>query len=190
MNPRMALVLVGALAACTEPPDRGTDSAQCCKVTVRVNLSGDAGDVYLTGNQEVLGPWRPDVFPMTSSGLERSAQVEVPAGTEFEYKFTLGSWNRQALGPSGTVLPNFRVLVEDHIEVRHEIGAFQEDPETYIDDWQGSGVQGSLVYWKDVESSHLAATRHVGIWLPPDTMPTGATRFCTCTTARTCSTRG
>ena len=167
MNPRMALVLVGALAACTEPPDRGTDSAQCCTVAVRVNLSGDAGDVYLTGNQEVLGPWRPDVFPMTSSGLERSAQIEVPAGTEFEYKFTLGSWNRQALGPSGTVLPNFRVLVEDHIEVRHEIGAFQEDPETYIDDWQGSGVQGSLVYWKDVESRHLAATRHVGIWLPP-----------------------
>ena len=59
------------------------------------------------------------------------------------------------------------ILVEDHVEVRHEIGAFQEDPETYIDDWRGSGVQGSLVYWKDVPSSHLAATRHVGIRLPP-----------------------
>ena len=41
------------------------------------------------------------------------------------------------------------------------------DPVTYIDDWQGSGVQGTLVYWKDVASNFLARPRHVGIWLPP-----------------------
>ena len=164
---RSALFLAAALTACTERPAGETADADCCSVTVRITVPGDVGDVYLTGNQEALGPWRPDNFLMASDGLERSAQIELPSGTEFEYKFTLGSWSRQALGPSGTVLPNLRVLVDDSLEVSHDIGAFQADPLTYIDDWQGSGVQGTLVYWKDVASSHLAASRHVGIWLPP-----------------------
>ena len=164
---RTVLLVAAALAACTERPAGETADANCCSVTVSITVPGDVGDVYLTGNQETLGPWRPDIYLMARDGLERSAQIEVPAGTEFEYKFTLGSWNRQALGPSGTVLPNFRLLVDDSLEAGHDIAAFQADPVTYIDDWQGSGVQGTLVYWKDVASSHLAATRHVGIWLPP-----------------------
>ena len=164
---RIALLIAFALAACSEQPAGETADADCCSVTVRISVPGDIGDVYLTGNQETLGPWRPDSFLMTGDGLERSAQIEMPAGTEFEYKFTLGSWNRQALGPSGNVLPNLSVLVDDSLEVSHDIGAFQADPVTYLDDWQGSGVQGTLVYWKDVASDHLARPRHVGIWLPP-----------------------
>ena len=164
---RTVLLMTVALAACTGRPAGETADADCCSVTVRLTVPGDVGDVYLTGNQEPLGPWRPDSFLMTRDGPERSAQIEMPPGTEFEYKFTLGSWNRQALGPSGNVLPNSSVLVDDSLEVSHEIGAFQADPVTYIDDWQGSGVQGTLVYWKDVASNHLARPRHVGIWLPP-----------------------
>ena len=164
---RTALLMTVALAACTGRPAGETADADCCSVTVSITVPGDVGDVYLTGNQETLGPWRPDSFLMTGDGLERSAQIEVPVGTEFEYKFTLGSWNRQALGPSGNVLPNLSVLVDDSLEASHDIGAFQADPVTYLDDWQGSGVQGTLVYWKDVASNHLARTRHVGIWLPP-----------------------
>ena len=164
---RTALLMTVALAACTGRPAGETADADCCSVTVRITVPGDIGDVYLTGNQETLGPWRPDSFLMTGDGLERSAQIAMPPGTEFEYKFTLGSWNRQALGPSGNALPNLSVLVDDSLEVSHDIGAFQADPVTYLDDWQGSGVQGTLVYWRDVESDYLARPRHVGIWLPP-----------------------
>ena len=164
---RTVLLFTVALAACSERPISETTEANCCAVNVRITVQEDVGDVYLTGNQEVLGPWRPDSYPMASDGLERSAQIEVPVGTEFEYKFTLGNWSRQALGPSGTVLPNYRVLVDDSLEVSHEIEAFQVDPVTYMDEWQGSGVQGTLVYWKDVASNFLARPRHVGIWLPP-----------------------
>ena len=41
------------------------------------------------------------------------------------------------------------------------------DREPYIDDWKHSGVQGTLVYWRDVESQFLDPTRHVEVWLPP-----------------------
>jgi enterochelin esterase-like enzyme len=38
----------------------------------------------------------------------------------------------------------------------------------FIEDWKGSGVIGRLVYWTNVPSKFLAATRNVEIWLPPD----------------------
>ena len=41
------------------------------------------------------------------------------------------------------------------------------DREPYVDDWQGSGVQGTLVYWRDTESQFLDEKRNVEIWLPP-----------------------
>ena len=41
------------------------------------------------------------------------------------------------------------------------------DVDYYIDDKQNSGVQGTLVTWRDVESSFLDKKRHVEIWLPP-----------------------
>ena len=37
----------------------------------------------------------------------------------------------------------------------------------YMDDWRNSGVLGTLVYWRDVESEFLAEKRNVEIWLPP-----------------------
>lgn len=41
------------------------------------------------------------------------------------------------------------------------------DAARFVDDPQGAGVQGTLIYWKDVESAFLAEPRHVVIWLPP-----------------------
>ena len=49
----------------------------------------------------------------------------------------------------------------------HTLLGFKKGVEAYIDDWQGSGVLGTLVYWQDVASEFLTQTRHVEIWLPP-----------------------
>jgi predicted alpha/beta superfamily hydrolase len=90
-----------------------------------------------------------------------------PPGTELEYKFTLGSWDREALGRAGTVPPNHRLRVERDTVVVHEIADFKKDVREYIADWRGSGVRGRLVYWMDVPSAFLQPTRHVEVWLPP-----------------------
>ena len=37
----------------------------------------------------------------------------------------------------------------------------------YLDDLAGSGVEGTLVYWKDTPSAYLTESRHVLVWLPP-----------------------
>jgi predicted alpha/beta superfamily hydrolase len=148
--------------------------AQCCSATIRVRVPEGTGTVYLAGSLPQLGPWRPDGVALTGEGRERTTQVTAPPGTTFEYKFTLGSWDREAVSPAGLALPNNRLLLDHDTVVVHEITGFKRDPRDYIADWRGSGVQGRLVYWLDVPSAFLGPKRHVEIWLPPgyDDAPT------------------
>ena len=104
---------------------------------------------------------------MTGSGRERTASLQMPEGAELEYKFTLGSWQREALGSSGGIPPNHRLTVNTNTEITIEIPGFKKGIAEYIENWKGSGVLGRLEYWKDVRSQFLANSRHVEIWLPP-----------------------
>lgn len=159
-----ALMIPIIMAACSE---QSGEAKECCAVTVHVTVPDETGAVFLTGNLDVFGPWVPDNVVMKGAGRERVVEVNVPRGFELEYKFTLGGWDREALGPSGTVMPNFRLAVDGDIDVHHEVDRFMVDPSVYMDDWRSSGVQGNLVYWKDVQSEFLERTRHIVIWLPP-----------------------
>jgi hypothetical protein len=103
---------------------------------------------------------------MGGDGTERLARIYAPSGTEFEYKFTLGKWDNEALGPDNGTPPNHHLLIERDTVVAHTIAAFR-NPLAWIEDWEGSGVKGRLVYWTDVESKFLGPTRHVEVWLPP-----------------------
>ena len=114
---------------------------------------------------------------MAGAGRERNARVTAPPGTTLEYKFTLGSWHREALTPSGTVPPNYRLLLDRDTVLVHELAGFKRDPREYIADWRGSGVKGRLVYWADVPSAFLGPTRHVEIWLPPGYDDAPAVRY-------------
>lgn len=138
-------------------------------VIIRAQVpSNTVGTVYLTGNRPELGNWQPSGLAMTGTNQERMATLRLPAGTQLEYKFTLGSWEREGLGPSGTIMPNHRLSVEGDKEATVFISDFKKDSADYLEDWKGSGVLGRLEYWKDVTSKYLSTPRHVEIWLPPD----------------------
>lgn len=139
----------------------------CCTATITAVVPEGTPAVYLAGGLESLGSWKADGMLMTGEGRERVARVHASKGTDFEYKFTLGSWDLEALGPSGAAMENFRLTVDGDVEARHEIGDFKKGVAAYIADWKGSGVRGTLIYWTDVASKFLAETRHVEIWLPP-----------------------
>jgi enterochelin esterase-like enzyme len=160
-----ALLTVASSPGAAQPVHQSP--GQCCTATIRVRVPEGTGVVYLGGSLTRLGPWRPDGLAMAGKGRDRTTQVTAPPGTTFEYKFTLGSWDREALGPAGTVAANNRLLLDRDTVVVHEIAGFKRDPRDYIADWRGSGVQGRLVYWTDVASAFLGPKRHVEIWLPP-----------------------
>ena len=177
---RLSVALTALLAVASSPsgkPPLHESAAGCCTATVRVRVPEGTGTVYLAGSLPELGPWRPNGLAMIGDGRERTAQVTAPPGTTFEYKFTLGSWDREALGPAGTVPANNRLLLDRDVEAVHEITDFKRDPREYIADWRGSGVQGRLVYWTDVRSAFLGPTRHVEIWLPPGYDSAASTRY-------------
>lgn len=172
-----AAVVVAASCATQRQPAPAPATAPvpaCCTATIRVTVPAGTGTVYLAGSLASLGPWRPDGQAMSGAGRERTAQVTAPRGTTFEYKVTLGTWDREALTAAGTVPPNHRLTIDGNVEAVHEISGFKKDPREYIADWPGSGVLGRLVYWTDVRSAFLGPPRHVEIWLPPgyDSTPT------------------
>jgi hypothetical protein len=114
---------------------------------------------------------------LEGTGRERTVRVTAPRGTTVEYKFTLGTWDREALSLAGTVPPNHRLVLTSDTVVAHEVTDFKKDPREYFADWRGSGVQGRLVYWTDVRSAFLGPTRHVEIWLPPGYDSAATTRY-------------
>jgi enterochelin esterase-like enzyme len=142
-----------------------------------VRVPDGTGTVYLAGSLPELGPWRADGLVMTGGGRERTAQLTAPPGTTVEYKFTLGTWDREALTASGAVSPNYRLVLQRDTVVVHQLAGFKRDPRDYIADWRGSGVRGRLVYWTDVRSGFLGPTRHVEIWLPPGYDDARTTRY-------------
>jgi len=177
---RMSLLLPALLAVVSGPGGHAPlheRVAACCTVTMRVRVPEGTGTVYLAGSLPELGPWRPDGRAMAGEGPERTAQVTAPPGTIFEYKFTLGSWDREALGAAGAVPPNHQLVIVSDTVVVHDVADWKKDPREYIADWRNSGVRGRLVYWRDVASTFLGPTRHVEIWLPPGYDADSATRY-------------
>lgn len=146
-------------------------------VIIRAQVPTNVGTVYLTGNRPELGNWQPRALAMTGTNQERTATLRLPTGTKLEYKFTLGSWDREGLGPSGTILPNHRLTVDADKDVTVVIPDFRKATADYLDDWKGSGVLGRLEYWKNVPSKFLGPSRHVEIWLPPDYDTNGTNRY-------------
>jgi len=146
-------------------------------ITIRAQVPANVGTVYLTGNRPELGSWQPRAFAMSGTNQERTATLRLPAGTQLEYKFTLGSWEREGLGTSGTVLPNNRLTVDEDKTVTIVIAHFKKDIADYLEDWKGSGVLGRLEYWKSVPSKYLSLARHVEIWLPPGYDETPTNRY-------------
>ncbi len=139
----------------------------CCTASITVRVPDGTGTIYLAGSLEELGPWRPDARALMGAGRERTTRITAPPGTRLEYKFTLGSWEREAVGAAGTVPPNYELRLDRDTAVVHEIAAFKREQREYIADWRGSGVLGRLVYRTDVRSRFLGPRRHVEIWLPP-----------------------
>ena len=105
---------------------------------------------------------------MQGEGRERTAKMQVPTDFDLEYKFTLGSWHREALNSSGNVLPNFTLQVTQDSQVEHEIIEFKKDPTYYMADWESAGILGRIVNWNSFSSQFLTESRHVQIWLPPE----------------------
>ena len=148
------LLLLAGCAGNTEPNNSSDTNEKEIQITIQV--PEDTPTVYLTGNLPALGPWNPAGLAMDGEGRERTTRIVAPSSFDFEYKFTLGTWHREALSSEGSVLPNFYLSVGDDVEVSHKIDSFRKDPTFYMDDWESAGILGNIVNWPHVESAFLS----------------------------------
>ena len=153
-------------AACGQQAADRDVPATMERVEITADVPEGAGTVYLTGSIDSLGPWKADALAMDGSGTERHASVMRPKGEPLEYKFTLGSWEHEGLGPSGTVMANY-VLPAGETSARQTVFDFKKDSREYIADVAHAGIVGHLDYWLDVKSAFLSEKRNVSIWTPP-----------------------
>jgi len=94
-------------------------------LTVKVTVPEGTGTVYLAGSLDELGPWNPGLFAMEGMGRERHAKLQVPAGTEVSFKFTAGSWAREAVDMNCMVPPNTTLMVQGDMEHHSTVTRFR-----------------------------------------------------------------
>lgn len=74
---------------------------------VKSNTVPPSANIYITGNHKSVGNWDPS-FAMLSKNAEATwvKTLAIPKGMQLEYKFTLGSWESEAVDKNGNIQPN------------------------------------------------------------------------------------
>jgi hypothetical protein len=115
----LALFTAFALSAAAPP-------GKYNKVYVVATVPEGTGNVFITGNIANLGPWNPSGALMYRDGNRRIYALEAPQGFVFEYKFTLGGWETEALGEDGKPMTqNYRITVGAQQVFQHNIPGFK-----------------------------------------------------------------
>ncbi|MBK7630179.1 MAG: histidine kinase [Ignavibacteriales bacterium] len=140
-----------------------------CKIELVVvsKLSGDQ-NVFIAGNKPELGNWNPDKTPLNKiNDSTWSKSFEFMADDIIEFKFTLGSWEKEALNKWGEISGNnsLKILTDTTLILN-------------IDDWGNSHknvsgqITGNVKYHRNFEARRVLP-RDIIVWLPPsyDSLP-------------------
>ena len=83
--------------------------------------------VFISGNQKMLGHWRADALPLTRMGENFwSGQALLPVDESIEYKITRGSWATEAVGADGVAPANAELRPGGDTTVRHTVPAWKD----------------------------------------------------------------
>ena len=139
-------------------------------VTIRVkpNLLPDDEQVFIVGNHEQLGNWRPDAIPMVPNPEGDGywiREFQFRKNIEIEYKFTRGSWDSEAADESGTPVGNFRFLVDSDVTISQEVDTWRDIARQNAEKTVHTRVTGTVKYHRDL-SDGILAQRDLIVWLP------------------------
>ena len=136
------------------------------QLAFQVKSSGlaDTTKVYITGGISQLGMWNPSSVEMQfMQNKTWSKTIEVDGVASIEYKFTLGSWDREAADANGNPLSNFVINVTGDTTIIHQIPFWKKGGSSRINHGQ---ITGSVKYHKQIVGYGLQP-RDVIVWLPP-----------------------
>lgn len=130
-------------------------------------------DVFITGSIPELGNWNPAAVKMMSKGNHQwEKTIETKAAFGIEYKYTLGSWEKESVNANGLPLDNFMVKVSSDTLVKNDVFFWKDGTvKTVI-----GKITGNVIYHKDFKGENLLA-RDIIVWLPPTYSSTTKERF-------------
>ena len=132
-------------------------------IVVRSDVLDDTTAVYITGSDVKLGNWDPSKIKMQNSGNHTwTISMFFDKSTDLEYKFTLGSWQKECLDTNGSVFPNNTLTVRSDTVINFIINKWG----TNIKKFSGQ-ITGKVKYYKNISGKNINP-RDIIIWLPPD----------------------
>ena len=125
----------------------------------------DTTHVFISGGLTELGSWNPSKVVMQNLGNHLwTKKLTIKQSVSVEYKFTLGSWGREAADANGIALQNFNALLKSDTLIKHNIYFWKTgDTKKEII----GQITGQVAYHKQVKGEGIKA-RDVIVWLPPD----------------------
>lgn len=137
------------------------------------DLPGDTA-VYITGSIDELGNWDPGNVKMAYKGDHSwSKEIDIDTSTSIEYKYTLGSWEREGAQANGLPLSNLVALVTRDTVIEDEINFWTKGARKNA--IQGH-VTGTVRYHRAMRGSGIA-DRDLIVWLPPGYETDAAARY-------------
>ncbi|KAA0238663.1 MAG: histidine kinase [Chlorobiota bacterium] len=120
--------------------------------------------VYITGNDNLLGNWQPEVVSLDE--IVKSKWVKnfsFPRGKKLEFKFTRGSWIKEALNDDGSIPSNYSFIVWSDTTISLKINLWADQVERKIE----GQITGFVEYHRNFSGSGIKA-RDIVVWLPPE----------------------
>jgi Putative esterase/Starch binding domain len=121
--------------------------------------------VYITGSLEQLGPWNPGKVKMDSKGNHTwTKEIVINRPLSIEYKYTLGSWEREGADASLSPLSNFVTNVSKDKTVKDTVLFWTKTGRQRVNHGQ---ITGTVRYHRALKGAGIKE-RDLVVWLPPD----------------------
>ncbi len=141
-------------------------------VTAR-GLSKEA-KVYITGNNPRLGNWNPGSIQLKKlNDSTWSKEIRFNDDESIEYKFTLGSWQNEALDSNGNLPPNLQLIVSKDTTIKLKINSWKKGN---IDVGFKGQITGTVKYFRNMKGNGIKP-RDIIVWLPPSYKTDQAKRY-------------
>ena len=141
------------------------DTASPVRVTIELYAPGvpSSESIFVTGNTPELGNWHPSQKKMKACGDGKwEFAFDCDSTADIQYKFTLGSWDREAADDRGQPLANFKLNASESQTATHKINTWTKSQRPNF-----SGQITGEVRYHELAATESLKARKVAVWLPP-----------------------
>ncbi|RAU82688.1 alpha/beta hydrolase-fold protein [Pontibacter arcticus] len=141
-----------------------SEAQQLKKIRIELYAPGlaDTTTVFIAGNLPELGSWNPGKVAMQNDGNHTwTINLQIPLETALEYKYTLGTWDKEGTDAAGAPLTNFsKVILSDPL-LRDTVEHWGSKKLKTI----AGGITGTVKYHRNLKAKGLQ-DRDIIVWLP------------------------